>query len=147
MNKMIIHIFRVMEVLDRTLHNPTYSSDALTQQPQQNTSTTTSTLTSQRTNTLGHHYEAVDSASTPRERGADNTGRNDVHQYDVIADATPQLYESVRHSYNGAADSEIDPTRYEVSEAYNAAQQSRPKGNPSQKPEVDAQGYSHLKHQ
>lgn len=135
-----------MEVLDRTLHNPTYSPNTFALQPQQNTNTTDGTLTSQRTNTLGHHYEAVDSASVPRERRADHTSRNDVHQYDVIADTTPQPYESVHHSYSGAADSDIDPTRYEVSEAFNTTQQNRPKVKPSQKPEVDEQGYAHLKH-
>ncbi len=100
---------RVRELLDRTIHNPTYDGHTPPPRP------ASDTLTSQ-SSTLGHQYETIDSRMVSTGRVGDGGPSSLAVPPTVISDplpTEPQPYEIV-----GVASIDIDPTIYEVSQEY-----------------------------
>ncbi len=94
---------RVRDLLDRTLHNPTYDAHTRSR-PASNTLT-------EQNSTLGHQYETIDSQMVSR---GDGDGRYSLAKTPtVIGDpipTEPQPYEIV-----GVASRDIDPTIWSLS--------------------------------
>lgn len=161
------HIFRVRSVLDRTLHNPTYdANDGARQQHTDNININTKNHPSMQSNSLlGHEYETIDSRITPRNRQRNQQRQQDTGisgsqevSHDLQVTASSGQYEVCNTSYaipepnqNNNGHSDIDPSRYEVSEAYinaagNTGHTITDELDNATGPELDADGYAHLEH-